>query len=216
MATFQFATANHPYGVDNTQRRIMTYGYATIQPDTAGGSTYTYVAGGIRAQWVPTQAIKAQTMMPEWVTMVSLKSHNLYVWTPGAIITNVAVASTTVTVTCANNFQVGDRVKLVGLAPPVPALNNMTVTVVTATASSFTASLGVANLASTAVNGIARPIRYYTPPPTVPGQNPLVPAPQGSVMILSAAGAEISAGAIPAANTGDLVLARGEFVRSYQ
>lgn len=219
MATVQFMIQDAPramaiYGKDNTQRRLIFQGTAGVKSDTPGGSTATYVRGGIRAAFVPLEPIKAFPVTPIWVDIVSLKAHNTYIWSPGANISNVAISGTTLTVTANNNFQPGDQVKLVNLQGTAAPLNNIEVTVITASATQFTAYLGAASL-NVATIGLAIPIRYFTPTPTQVGQeNPLIPMPQGNVMIVAGT-TELTAGSIPTANTGDQLQYRAEFVRSY-
>src|SRR5215475_468319 len=156
MANFLFTIRDWPSvppgpgGVDNGQTRQIIYGSAAVKPDTPGGATSTYVLGGIRAVWFPLEPIKATHFVPAWVDMASLLNGQKYQWTQGAVVTNVAVAANVLTVTAANNFAAGDRVRLTGipgLPQPSTGFNNGIVTVVTATATNFTARVAVPTLA---------------------------------------------------------------------
>lgn len=71
-----------------------------------------------------------------------------------APITNVAITSNVVTLTCANTFTAGDRV-MVTMMTGQTYLNDQILTVATASATQFTAAFTHANVASTADTGFA-------------------------------------------------------------
>jgi len=71
-----------------------------------------------------------------------------------ATITNIALTSNVLTVTCANNFVAGQNVQLFGLTTNT-GLNGMNFVVVTATTSYFTAAYTHANIVSGADAGTA-------------------------------------------------------------
>jgi hypothetical protein len=74
--------------------------------------------------------------------------------TTSSTITNIAITSNVLTVTCSNTFEAGEIVNLTGLTTAT-FLNNQTVTVATATAGNFTANVTYANYSSAADTGTA-------------------------------------------------------------
>lgn len=207
MATLQFHVQNFPFGIDNTQRRLNAYGYTSVGPDDPLAPTpaFTYVAGGIRAQFVPLEPIKAVPVMPDWVEIVSQTGNYQYQWRGFSLITNVGVASGVITVTAQNNLQAGDQVQLTALTGTAAVLNSSRLIVATASAANFTATIAAANLTAAAATGKVTVLKYANGQPS-----------QGNVKILSATGTELTAGAIAAAVQTDPTAYRAEFVRSYQ
>lgn len=93
-----------------------------------------------------------------WVDMDNLTSGRILLGTVlnnSAEITNIQIASDTLTVTCKNTFLAGDTIVLSGLTTAT-FLNGLTVTVTNATASHFTTSLAHADYASAADTGLAQ------------------------------------------------------------
>lgn len=209
------------YGIDNTQRRIVAQGSAEFLPDdpTAATPVYTYTPGGIRAIWHLLEPIKATNLMPLWVQLESVANSGLtYVWSPGASVTNVAIADGELTVTANNSFADDDLVTFRYLTGDADVLNGwgLAVTphrplrVTDATSTTFKGEVGILELGATQTQGLAVPIKYgpLVPPP-LPPTLPSDP-PMGQVMIMSGT-SEASA-----INPQDVILVRAEFMRSYQ
>lgn len=210
------------YGSDNTQKRQVVQGTVKYVPDTPGGTTYTYKAGGIRITFEPLEVIKASTMIPQWVEIKSLNNPGTtYLWTPGAIVTNVEIDDNELTVTAKNNFEEGDHVTFSYLTGPAGEIFNnwglgvsphAPVIVTESDGSEFEAKVGVETLASSATMGLAIPVKYRDAfPPPLPPTLPALP-PMGNVKIIKS-GAEVTT--IASGDRNDVILFRAEFMRSY-
>jgi hypothetical protein len=93
-----------------------------------------------------------------WVNMDNLNSGRVLVGTilnNQAPITNVQISTNALIVTCANNFKVGDTIVLSGLTTAT-FLNGLTVSVISRTSTTFTASYQHADYASAADTGLAQ------------------------------------------------------------
>jgi hypothetical protein len=215
VATITATIASFPNGIDNTQRRIKTYGTCSI----VGGSP-SYVQGGVRLNFSLLEKIHAVTMLPNWVVFDSLINTGwIYEFAPlGAQITNVALTTNVVTITAKNNLAAGDIVQISGVTTAT-FLNGVNLTVLAGglSATAFTANFTRTNYVSAADTGYALPVVYASGLPF-----------QGNMQILESAGtvtppnplAELATGALPATITGsatvnaDVIGFKAEFIRA--
>ena len=95
-----------------------------------------------------------------WSSTASYGVGQVVQFTLSALITNVAITSNVLTVTATNSFQVGDPVALSGLTTAT-FLNNQTVTIATANATSFTAAFTHVDYAAAPDTGTAAIVNGY-------------------------------------------------------
>jgi len=229
VATATFNSASYPFGNDNTQRRQRQFGGGIIgstgqngRQITNGvtwvGSSPSYVQGGVRVNFGSLEAIKASGLylLPQWCQVRSLSNSGyVYQFNPlGAQITNLALTSNVVTITCKNNLAAGDVVMLSGLTVTT-ALNGVSLTVLAGSlsATQFTANFTAGNISTAFESGYCTPVSYASGLPF-----------QGNLQIFQSAGsaaplAELSTTSLPAAIVGsasvnaDLIGWTAEFIR---
>jgi hypothetical protein len=215
VATIQANINTFPNGNDNTQRRQVVYGTCSII-----GASPSYVQGGVRVNFNNLEFIKAQTMLPQWCEFDSLNNTGWqYEFAPlGAQITNIALTTNVVTITCKNNLAAGDIVLLSGITTAT-FLNGQTLTVLAGSlsATQFTANFTHANYGSAGDTGYVLPTLYASGLPY-----------QGNLMIFESAAtvtppnplAELATGALPTSITGnsttnaDVIGFKAEFIRA--
>lgn len=142
------------YIVDGVE--FTTIPSAILAAKTAGGGE-VYIPSG-------TYSVASPIFLPSNITLRGAGSKKTILNTSGTVgfdiftnvaqITNIALTSNVVTVTCANAFAAGDSVKF-GLVATNTFLNGQTVTVSTASATQFTAAFTHANVVSVADSGVA-------------------------------------------------------------
>jgi len=205
MAYFKMSIHKFPRGVDNAMRRRLIYGYMSLQPDSPTGTpVYTYTTGGLQVHWDDLEPLNTDTPLPEWLeadTLLQQATRYRYLWTPGAQVTAVAIASRVLTATAQNNFQVGDRVEFRAFTGLLAYLNQFPVTIATRSATQFTAAVNLPNQTSATVNGLAVGLNL------VSGLRW-----QGNMRIMAPAGTELAAGAITNVQA-DIMHYRAEFIR---
>jgi hypothetical protein len=230
VATVTLTPNNYPYGHDNTQRRQRLFGGGVQSqagpnspPIVANGITIvgaspSYVQGGIRMNFAALEGIKTGPpfLLPQFCYLASLSgSGYIYQFNPlGPQITNLALTSNVVTITCKNNLAAGDVVVLNGLTVNT-GLNGIALTVLAGSlsATQFTANLTHGNIGSAAELGYCTPSSYASGLPF-----------QGNLQIFQSAGsaaplAELSTAALPNAIIGtasvnaDVIAWEAEFIR---
>jgi len=210
VATVSANIQTFPTGLDNTMRRVIAYGTCSFI-----GASPSYVQGGIRINFTPLEKIPALNMLPQWSIFNSLSNSGyLYEIAPlGFQITNIALTTNVVTITATNNLAAGDVVTLSGITTAT-FLNGAKLTVITPTATTFTAAFTHANYTSAGDTGFVLPATYVSGLPF-----------QGNLQIFqvgSGAGphAELATGALPAAIVGsatvnaDVIAFQAEFIRA--